>query len=136
MFMSGQSLLVFSLVWGTARKGEHFFSFSLGALKQLDADSCTVISAKWKYQSAMIIFAVLTLYMLAAAIVSLVRSFRSGSSALLAQIVISLAATYGVWVVASILAFDPLHLLTSSVQYILFQACECILCRFYFFQVG
>lgn len=75
----------------------------------------------------MIIFAVLTLYMLAAAIVCMVRSFQTASSALLAQIVISLAATYGVWVIASFLAFDPVHLLTSSVQYILFQACKSLI---------
>jgi chitin synthase len=35
------------------------------------------------------------------------------------NIVLSLIATYGIYIVASILALDPWHMLTSFVQYLL-----------------
>jgi chitin synthase len=38
--------------------------------------------------------------------------------------IVSVVSTYAVFVVASLLAADPFHLLTSAGQYILFQACE------------
>lgn len=74
--------------------------------------------------TAIAIFAVLTIYMLAAAAVCAVRAFKQSDNPIFAQMLVSMIATYGVYVVASILALDPFHLLTSAVQYVLFQACE------------
>jgi chitin synthase len=41
-------------------------------------------------------------------------------SAIFAQIVVSIASTYGAYVVASIIACDPWHLITCFAQYLLF----------------
>lgn len=82
------------------------------------------IRSVWKYTSAVIIFAVLTLYMIAAAIVCMVQAFKNIHDPIFAQMIVSVVSTYAVFVIASILAFDPFHLLTSFGQYILFQACK------------
>lgn len=76
--------------------------------------------AKWKYITAMIIFAGLALYMLVACVLILVKAVKGGANATLyAQIVISLIATLGSWITSSILALDPWHLLTCMLQYLL-----------------
>lgn len=74
--------------------------------------------------SAVIIFAVLTLYMIAAAIACMVQAFKNINDPIFAQMIVSVVSTYAVFVIASFLAFDPFHLLTSFGQYILFQACR------------
>lgn len=70
------------------------------------------------------IFATLTIYMMVAAVLCAYRAFKQADNPIFAQMLLSLIATYGVYVVASILALDPFHLLTSAVQYTLFQACK------------
>jgi chitin synthase len=74
--------------------------------------------------SAIAIFAVLTVYMLVAAVICMVRAFKLSSDPIFARMLVSVVATYGVYVMASILALDPFHLLTSAGQYVLFQACK------------
>ena len=69
--------------------------------------------SKWGYISAMVMFAILTVYMTAAAIglavTSIIKAQESGDAASLIgnavfrNIVVSIAATYGVWLVASLL---------------------------------
>ncbi|KAN0063634.1 Chitin synthase 4 [Thecaphora frezii] len=87
--------------------------------------------SKWGYTISMIVFAVLTLYMTAAALYLAIDSILDatgarggGAQALVSDetfvnIVISLAATFGLYLVASVLFFEPWHMVTSLVQYIL-----------------
>ncbi|SPO20148.1 probable Chitin synthase 3 [Ustilago trichophora] len=76
--------------------------------------------SKWKYWAAVIIFALLTVYMMIAAILCISKVIgRVEHDAIYAQMVVSLLATYGVYLISSLLACDPLHLVTSFVQYLL-----------------
>ncbi|KAE8212026.1 hypothetical protein CF327_g4281 [Tilletia walkeri] len=75
--------------------------------------------SKWKYLAAVIIFALLTIYMMTAAILCFVRAVHNVHNAIYAQMVVSVLATYGVYLIASLISCDPLHLLTSFVQYVL-----------------
>ncbi|CAD6918652.1 unnamed protein product [Tilletia laevis] len=54
-----------------------------------------------------------------AAILCFVRAVHNTHDAIYAQMVVSVLATYGVYLISSFIACDPLHLLTSFVQYIL-----------------
>ncbi|CAD6973418.1 unnamed protein product, partial [Tilletia controversa] len=67
--------------------------------------------SKWKYLAAVIIFAL--------SILCFVRAVHNSHDAIYAQMVVSVLATYGVYLISSFIACDPLHLLTSFVQYIL-----------------
>lgn len=59
----------------------------------------------------MAVFSLLTCYMLAAAAICCVRAFQNMSeSTVYAQIILSLVVTYGVYIVASLLALDPWHI--------------------------
>ncbi|CDS02058.1 hypothetical protein [Sporisorium scitamineum] len=76
--------------------------------------------SKWKYWTAVVIFALLTVYMMVAAVLCLSKVVaRVEHDAIYAQMVVSLLATYGVYLISSLLACDPLHLVTSFVQYLL-----------------
>ncbi|WFC96900.1 chitin synthase [Malassezia brasiliensis] len=75
----------------------------------------------WKYTAVVVIFALLSLYMLAAGVVCMYKLFQGDHNSTFAQLVVSLVSTYGVYVLGSLLALDPLHLLTSSLQYFLFS---------------
>lgn len=86
------------------------FVFSLGNRPQ---------GSRWKYMTAAIIFAVLTLYMMIAAIFCLVHAAQHVHDAIYAQMIVSLLATYGVYLLSAFIALDPLHLLTSFIQYLL-----------------
>lgn len=85
---------------------------------------------RWAYIVSMCIFALLTLYMTAAAVylgvssITKATSSGEGASELLTDrtflnVIVSLAATYGVWLVSSILFFEPWHMFTSVIQYLL-----------------
>ncbi|WFD30685.1 chitin synthase [Malassezia sp. CBS 17886] len=74
----------------------------------------------WKYTAVVAIFALLTLYMLVAGVVCIIKLFQGDHNSTFAQMVVSLVATYGVYAVASLLALEPMHLITSSLQYFLF----------------
>ncbi|WWC96588.1 hypothetical protein V866_003456 [Kwoniella sp. B9012] len=83
------------------------------------------------YTSSMVGFALITVYMLFAAIYLAVRGIQSitadGSisaddifgNKIFRNIVVSLAATYGLYIVSSLLALEPWHMLTSFLQYLL-----------------
>nr|UOP56887.1 putative chitin synthase 3 [Thecaphora frezii] len=73
-----------------------------------------------KYMAAVVIFAALTVYMMVAAVLCLSKVIaRVEHDAIYAQMVVSLLATYGVYVFSSLLACDPMHLFTSFLQYLL-----------------
>ena len=75
----------------------------------------------WKYTTVVVAYALMTLYMLAAGILCIIKMFQGDKgNSMFAQMVVSLVATYGVYIVASILALDPLHVVTSTLQYLLF----------------
>jgi chitin synthase len=73
----------------------------------------------WKYKSAAIFFALLSCYLIACGIVCAVRVAQSPNSGLYGKMILSVISTYGLWVAASILAFDPAHLVTSGLPYLL-----------------
>ena len=76
--------------------------------------------SRWKYWAAVLIFALLTVYMMVAAVLCLAKVVkRVEHDAIYAQMVVSLLATYGVYLISSLLACDPLHLVTSFLQYLL-----------------
>lgn len=78
----------------------------------------------WKYRTAIYLLAALTVYMLVCAIICSVKAFQQIDNPMYARMLVSLLATYGVYVFASFIAMDPLHLLTSAGQYFLLQASE------------
>jgi len=87
--------------------------------------------SKLGYTVSMVGFAVLTVYMLFAAIYLAAQGiedvedeggFNSGTvfgNTVFANIVLSLTATYGLYILASLLALDPWHMVTSFLQYLL-----------------
>lgn len=75
-------------------------------------------SSKWKYKSVAIFFAILNVYLIAAAVVCSVQVSQSSDSGMYDKMMLSLIATFGLWVAASVLAFDPWHIVTSGLQYI------------------
>ncbi|KAI0727135.1 glycosyltransferase family 2 protein [Fomitopsis betulina] len=88
--------------------------------------------AKFAFTSAMIGFALITVYMTVAAVFLVVKSIQnlehqSGgltlsdlfSNAIFRDIVISLVSTYGLYIIASIIHFEPWHMITSFLQYLL-----------------
>ncbi|GAA5942835.1 uncharacterized protein JCM15063_002808 [Sporobolomyces koalae] len=78
-------------------------------------------AARWKYIAAMVSFALTTAYMLGAAGYCVYQAVKqSTESLIMAQIVVSLASTYGCYVLSSLIAGDPWHLFTSMAQYMLF----------------
>ncbi|KAJ7072377.1 glycosyltransferase family 2 protein [Mycena amicta] len=85
------------------------FSFSMGNKPY---------AAKWKYKTTAIALAVIMTYLIAASIMcALVASSQGGSSN--STMLFSVVITYGVYAASSILAFDPWHMLTSFIPYML-----------------
>ncbi|GAA5916862.1 hypothetical protein JCM6882_007436, partial [Rhodosporidiobolus microsporus] len=77
-------------------------------------------AAKWKYITVMAIFSFTTAYMFVAAGICVYHAVKNSSESLImAQIVVSLASTYGCYVLASLIHLDPWHLVTSMLQYML-----------------
>ncbi|GAA6023247.1 hypothetical protein JCM10207_005221 [Rhodosporidiobolus poonsookiae] len=77
-------------------------------------------AAKWHYITVMVIFSVTTLYMFVAAGICVYHAVKqSDNSLIMAQIVISLASTYGVYILSALIALDPWHIVTSMAQYML-----------------
>lgn len=89
--------------------------------------------SKWGYTLAFVGFAFFTIYMTFSAFFLAVKGIQGVasdagrsikfsdlfSSAIFRDIVISLAATIGLYIVASLIHFDPWHMLTSFIQYLL-----------------
>lgn len=86
------------------------FIFALGNRPQ---------GSRWKYYTASGIFAVLMVYMFVAAIVCFVHAIKHAHGGMYMEMILSLIATWGVYVVSSIIALDPSYLLTSMMQYML-----------------
>ncbi|KIR31043.1 chitin synthase [Cryptococcus deuterogattii MMRL2647] len=63
----------------------------------------------WKYKAAIYFFALLTVYMLVAAVLCTVQAIKNISSPVFAKMVVSLISTYGIYVVSSFMALDPCH---------------------------
>ncbi|KAK0548347.1 Chitin synthase 4 [Tilletia horrida] len=89
--------------------------------------------SKMTYTFAMIVMGVLTVYMSVAAmwiaIQSIIKSShdQGGANELVhnrtfVTIVISLASTYGIWLLASIMFLEPWHMFTSILQYLVLSA--------------
>ncbi|KAF8444564.1 glycosyltransferase family 2 protein [Boletus edulis BED1] len=73
-------------------------------------------AARLKYKLASIFLAVLMVYLIIASVLcGIAAASQTGGSVVL----LSIAVTYGVYVLSGLLAFDPWHLLTSFVQYLL-----------------
>jgi chitin synthase len=84
------------------------FVFSMGNRPQ---------PSRWQYMSCMISFTLLTAYMMGAAVFCIIRAVQNiHDNPAFPQICLSLAATYGAYVLASLLALDPWHLITSMGQ--------------------
>jgi len=88
--------------------------------------------SKWGYTFAFIGFALITIYMTFAALFLAVKGIQNiavssdgltlgtfFSNTLFRNIIISLVATLGLYVFASLLHFEPWHMITSFIQYLL-----------------
>ncbi|KAH7888726.1 glycosyltransferase family 2 protein [Phlebopus sp. FC_14] len=73
-------------------------------------------AAHRKYKLASIFLAVLMVYLIIASVLcGIAAASQTGGGVVL----LSVAVTYGVYILSSLLAFDPWHLVTSFVQYLL-----------------
>ncbi|ODN73926.1 hypothetical protein L202_07433 [Cryptococcus amylolentus CBS 6039] len=75
----------------------------------------------WKYKATIYFFALLTTYMLIAAVLCTIQAVSDFDSPIFARLVVSLISTYGVYVVSSFLALDPWHIFTCFFQFVLFS---------------
>ncbi|KAF8551879.1 glycosyltransferase family 2 protein [Imleria badia] len=89
--------------------------------------------AKWAYTLALLGFSLLTMYTTASAFLLAYKGVESVAKSegravqlgdflvdtIFRNIVLSLAATLGLYIVASLLAFEPWHMMTSFLQYLL-----------------
>ncbi|KAF8210175.1 chitin synthase-domain-containing protein [Mycena galopus ATCC 62051] len=75
-------------------------------------------ASKWKYQIAAICLAILMAYMIFASVLCALAAASQGGGAN-STMLFSVVITYGVYASSSILAFDPWHMLTSFIPYLL-----------------
>lgn len=75
-------------------------------------------AAPWKYKILALSFALLMCYMLFCAVMCAIAASNQGGGAY-SIMLFSIIATYGVYFVSSILSFDPWHMLTSFIPYML-----------------
>ncbi|KAF9556711.1 glycosyltransferase family 2 protein, partial [Agrocybe pediades] len=75
-------------------------------------------AAKWKYKLTTIILGVLMVYMIVASIVCAVQAGQQGGTAN-SVMLFSIIITYGLYAFSSLLAFDPWHMITSFLPYML-----------------
>ncbi|TFK68710.1 glycosyltransferase family 2 protein [Pluteus cervinus] len=85
------------------------FLFSMGNKPQ---------SSKMKYKISAILLGILVLYMIAASIRCAIAASTQGGT-VNSIIIFSVIVTYGVYAFSSVLAFDPWHMLTSFIPYML-----------------
>lgn len=79
--------------------------------------------AKSKYMTCICVFALLSVYMVAAAAICTVYAVKNFTdNTLFAQMIISMVSTYGIWIAASVIACDPWHIMTCMLQYLLLAA--------------
>jgi chitin synthase len=75
-------------------------------------------ASKWKYKTASLVFAVLIVYLMFASAMCAVAAARQGGSAN-SVMLFSTIITFGLYAASSLLAFDPWHIITSSLAYLL-----------------
>ncbi|THH00743.1 hypothetical protein EW026_g1841 [Hermanssonia centrifuga] len=75
-------------------------------------------ASKGKYKILTVIFAVLMCYMIFCAVMATIKASSQGGGAY-SIMIFSLIATYGVYFSSSILSFDPWHMFTSFIPYML-----------------
>ena len=61
----------------------------------------------WKYKACIYVFAILTTYMIACAVICTITAVKRIGEPIFAQMVVSLGSTYGVFIVSSLLALEP-----------------------------
>ncbi|KAI0746001.1 glycosyltransferase family 2 protein [Earliella scabrosa] len=75
-------------------------------------------AARWKYKICTLIFAVLMVYVIFAAVMCSIEAANQGGAAYRVML-FSIIVTYGMYACSSVLAFDPWHMLTSFIPYML-----------------
>ncbi|SCZ88136.1 BZ3500_MvSof-1268-A1-R1_Chr10-2g02854 [Microbotryum saponariae] len=91
-------------------------------------------SAYWKYLTVIIILGLTTVYMVGATVFCTIKAIQlMHSNLIMFQIVVSIVATYGCFVLSSLIAMDPWHLVTSMFQYIIFSPVSINLLNIYAF---
>jgi len=75
-------------------------------------------ASEWKYKLVTICFSFLTVYMVVCAVVCAAQAARNIHDQLFVRMVISLAATYGIYFATSFFALDPWHMFTSFLPYV------------------
>ncbi|KAI9060296.1 glycosyltransferase family 2 protein [Trametes sanguinea] len=75
-------------------------------------------AARWKYKICTLIFAVLMVYVIFCAVMCSIQAAYQGGAAYRIML-FSIILTYGVYAISSVLAFDPWHMLTSFIPYML-----------------
>ncbi|KDR75062.1 hypothetical protein GALMADRAFT_70113 [Galerina marginata CBS 339.88] len=75
-------------------------------------------TAKWKYKLTTIILGILMLYLIIASIICAVQAGHQGG-AVNSVMLFSILVTYGLYAFGSLLAFDPWHMFTSFIPYLL-----------------
>ncbi|KAF8070711.1 chitin synthase, partial [Lyophyllum atratum] len=85
------------------------FLFSMGNKPQ---------ASQWKYMSTACVFSLLMVYLIFASVKCSLQAAEQGGYAN-SIMLFSIVITYGLYLFASILAFDPWHMLTSFIPYLL-----------------
>lgn len=80
------------------------------------------------------LFAVIMLYLLGAAVVCILQASKQGGNTYRVML-FSIIITYGSWAASSLLAFDPWHMITSMLQYLLLSPFYVNLLNMYVFQL-
>ncbi|KAJ6609861.1 glycosyltransferase family 2 protein [Mycena sp. CBHHK59/15] len=75
-------------------------------------------ASKWKYKLTAILLAVLMVYMIFASIMCALAAAGQGGNAN-STMLFSVVITYGLYASSSVLAFDPWHMITSFIPYLL-----------------
>ncbi|KAI0675208.1 chitin synthase-domain-containing protein [Trametes maxima] len=75
-------------------------------------------AAQWKYKICTVIFAVLMVYVIFCAVMCSIQAANQGGAAYRVML-FSIIMTYGVYAISSVLSFDPWHMLTSFIPYML-----------------
>ncbi|KAF8629158.1 hypothetical protein AX17_005743 [Amanita inopinata Kibby_2008] len=75
-------------------------------------------ASKWKYKMTAIMLSILMMYMIFASIMCAIQAIKQGGAAN-STILFSVVITYGLYALSSVLAFDPWHMITSFISYML-----------------
>ncbi|KAI8972260.1 hypothetical protein BD414DRAFT_500722 [Trametes punicea] len=75
-------------------------------------------AARWKYKICALIFAVLMVYVIFCAVMCSIQAAYQGGTAYRVML-FSIIMTYGAYAASSVLAFDPWHMFTSFIPYML-----------------